>query len=374
MILVYSDSHMIDDQWLPALNFAHEYQVCHNIDHYISTPAAIKIAFTTDRFQNDYDPSPKYPRPGYEQKINLLKLSSNLVFAADTELHPFHRNIWKQCHDKNVYWIIPGALNNNSIVDSEHTIGWPWWLGSMVYLYTHLSHKLTEIQPQLPKEKYFDALLGRSRPHRDFIYSSVKSAQLDHKITMTYQQNQSSEGLKKFFDTEFIWESGCDPIEELAGTHSTVNYQGFTDGLSRIIPIELYNQTAYSIVAETSAENDLLFFTEKIVKPILARRLFVVFAGQGFLAALRRLGFQTFENIIDESYDSVYNNNDRYQAAFDQVQRLCSMDQAQVYEQIKDRLEYNHNLLMTTSWDRVMFNQIQQKLDQCIIQNLTTTN
>ena len=100
----------------------------------------------------------------------------------------------------------------------------------------------------------------------------------------------------------------------------------------------------------------------------------MVFAGQGFLATLRQLGFQTFENIIDESYDSVYNNNDRYQAAFDQVSQLCNMEQLQVYKQIKDRLDYNHNLLMTTNWDRVMFNQIQQKIDQCIIQNLTITN
>jgi hypothetical protein len=365
---------MIDNQWLPALTFTHTYQVCHNLEQYILTPADIKIAFTTDRFQNDYDPPTECPRPGYEQKINLLKSASNLVFAADTELHPFHRDIWKQCHGNNVYWIVPGSLNNNSIVESTHVITWPWWLGSMVYLYTHLAHKLTEIQPQLPKEKYFDALLGRARPHRDFVYSSVKSTGLEDKIVMTYQQNRNPTELKKFFKTEFIWEPGCEPIEDLAGTHATVSYQGFTDGLSRIIPVKLYNQTAYSIVAETSAENDLLFFTEKIVKPILARRLFVVFAGQGFLASLCRLGFQTFENIIDESYDSVYNNNDRHQAAFDQVQRLCNMDQKQVYEQIKDRLEYNHNLLMTTSWDRVMFNQIQQKIDQCTIQNLTITN
>jgi hypothetical protein len=75
--------------------------------------------------------------------------------------------------------------------------------------------------------------------------------------------------------------------------------------LSQVIPLSIYNQTAYSVVAETNYDNNYIFNTEKIVKPILARRLFLVVSGQHYLRNLRSLGFKTFDGIIDETYDTI---------------------------------------------------------------------
>ena len=145
-------------------------------------------------------------------------------------------------------------------------------------------------------------------------------------------------------------------------THSAeqVQYQGQTLALSVIVPIQLYNQTAYSIIAETHADNRYSFFTEKIFKPILAQRLFIVFSGWKYLENLRSLGFRTFDNVIDESYDQIYNDDERWAAAFEQVKRLCDMNQLEVFEKISEQVQHNYNLVMDTKWQTNYLPPVQQ--------------
>ena len=96
---------------------------------------------------------------------------------------------------------------------------------------------------------------------------------------------------------------------------------------------------------------------------MIARRLFVAFTGYQFLANLRRLGFQTFGAVIDESYDLIKNDRARYAAAFEQVKILCSRDQQEVYNTIKPVLEHNYNLIMTTDWTQYAADQIRERIN-----------
>jgi hypothetical protein len=89
----------------------------------------------------------------------------------------------------------------------------------------------------------------------------------------------------------------------------------------------------------------------------------VIFSGRGFLQNLRSQGFKTFGHVIDESYDLVYNEHDRWSAAFEQVQKLCNMDQQEVFEKIAPIVEHNCSLLMNTDWTQHMLNQLQQKIN-----------
>ena len=100
---------------------------------------------------------------------------------------------------------------------------------------------------------------------------------------------------------------------------------------------------------------------------MIARRLFIAFTGYKFLQNLHRLGFQTFSNVIDESYDFIENDNDRYAAAFEQVKQLCNKDQAEVYQLIRPMLEHNYNHIMTTDWTMFAAKQINQVLDQQLV-------
>ena len=111
------------------------------------------------------------------------------------------------------------------------------------------------------------------------------------------------------------------------------------------LPFKIYQQTAFSLICETTTNNDASFFTEKIAKPMLACRLFVVISGQYYLKNLRKLGFRTFDNVIDESYDSEPDPVKRWNLALEQVKWLCSQDQGKILKSIIPIVLHNQNQL-----------------------------
>jgi hypothetical protein len=149
---------------------------------------------------------------------------------------------------------------------------------------------------------------------------------------------------------------------------------GEVKGLSQIIPFKIYNQTAYSVVTESCIQNHFSFFTEKIVKPIMARRLFVMFSGKGYLVNLRKLGFQTFDNIIDESYDSIDNNAERWQHAWNQVDWLNQQPQELVLEKIRPIVEHNFSVMMNTDWYGIFRKQLTQNLVNVLVADVDSTD
>ena len=63
---------------------------------------------------------------------------------------------------------------------------------------------------------------------------------------------------------------------------------------------------------------------------------------------------------IDESYDLIFDDNQRYAAAFEQVKKLCSMPQQEVYEAIKDTVEHNFNIVMSRNWTHYSTDKITE--------------
>lgn len=346
MILVYSDSQIIDLDWIPNIKFPDEIQVVHTTDEFVNNGADRKIAFTTHRLHCDYDiDCPAYQ--GFEEKIIFLSEHSNLVFSFESEIHNFHWQIWEACHRDNVYWCLPGFVNDRDDINS-HIICWGDWFKTTALIYQRLPAQLAELRPYDVKPRYFDALLGSPKPHRDFVFSAVNEHDMHDQVIMTYGGQWSDEHF--YAKDYFIWEQGTVSVGKTLGTADWADYHGHRCHLSQIIPIKVFNDTAYSIVAETDHDNTLSCFTEKTAKPMLARRLFVAFTGYKFLHNLRRLGFQTFGDVIDESYDLILDDQDRYAAAFEQVKRLCDMDQQTVYDTLRPVFEHNYGIALNRNW------------------------
>lgn len=367
MIAIYSNNY-ITDYYIGQLKFDDAYQVHHSIDQYQNARATIKLAFVNHI--NSYEP-PESEQQRLEQVIDGRKFCqeiaqaknhSDLVFAFDVEMHSYFIDIIQRHQQANVFWIIPGQINDPAIVDQSQVIVRNEHFKITVDPYFSMLHKLDQIQHNFTKPMYFDALLGTVKPHRDFLHSSILNYNLQHKILSTYQ----NQGLGKLREIG-LWESDIEQFDHVVTRFTDqVQYHGQPLALARILPIKIYNQTAYSIVAETGADNRYSFFTEKTAKPIIARRLFVIFSGRGFLKNLHNLGYQTFENVIDESYDLIYNDYERWNAAFEQVQLLCSMDQQTVLEKIAPAVEHNYKHLMTVDWVKLTIHHLQQKINSLI--------
>lgn len=101
-----------------------------------------------------------------------------------------------------------------------------------------------------------------------------------------------------------------------------------------------YNHSCYNIVSETHV-HDEIFITEKIWKPIIAQQIFVVHGKKNYLQDLKNLGFQTFNTIIDESYDKESEPKKRINKIVELCKWLKKQNWKELYEQTKDIREHN---------------------------------
>lgn len=344
MISVYYDSQLLQNEWLNYILRGLTCTPFTDLTAFENDTANFKIAFTSHRLHCDHD-----AYTGFEKKVNRLSAVSKLVFSFESELHWYHWEIWDKCHQPNVYWCLPGAVNDRSDM-SNNIIYWGDWMKTTANLYKQLPTVTANYKPFNNKPRYFDALLGSPKPHRTFVNEAVKENNLEDKFIMTYggQWDDNNFYAKDYF----IWEPGTEVVEKDApGTCGYVKYHNILCHLSQVIPTQVFNDTAYSIVAETDFDNTLSFYSEKTAKPMIYKRLFVAFSGYKFLQNLHELGFKTFSNVIDESYDLIKDDDQRLAAAFEQVKYLCSRPQEEIYSQIVDTLDHNYNLIMNTNWN-----------------------
>ena len=101
-----------------------------------------------------------------------------------------------------------------------------------------------------------------------------------------------------------------------------------------------YNYSAYNVVSETHDSGDT-FITEKIWKPILMQQIFVVHGKQHYLKDLRDLGFHTFNNTFDESYDTEEDPNKRIDKIVDLCRWLKEQDPQRLYSVTENIRKHN---------------------------------
>jgi len=101
----------------------------------------------------------------------------------------------------------------------------------------------------------------------------------------------------------------------------------------------------WHVVTETVYFQPKLHLTEKVFKPIIAQRPFILVAAPGNLAYLRSYGFKTFDHWIDESYDLETDNYIRIEKITQEIARLCAMPTSQLkhmHEEMQEILLYNY--------------------------------
>lgn len=105
---------------------------------------------------------------------------------------------------------------------------------------------------------------------------------------------------------------------------------------------EWYDSTAFSIVAETTTYSKYeLHITEKSFKPIAYYHPFVTWGQTGTLEYLRELGFETFENLFDESYDIRQDQLHRLQIL---AKNIGNFDQWNYDSLTLQKLQHNRDL------------------------------
>ena len=117
-----------------------------------------------------------------------------------------------------------------------------------------------------------------------------------------------------------------------------------------------YTESYCSIILETHFDCDQsggAFLTEKTFKCLKHGHPFVIIGAQGSLQALRDLGYRTFDHCIDNTYDTIVDNTQRYCAALAAVKQLQAQDMQAWFLQCVDDVTHNQQLFCAGKRDRL---------------------
>jgi hypothetical protein len=247
-----------------------------------------------------------------------------------------------------------GAKRNTIPVDDFFMVYRPWWMYNLMRL-NQFESTVSDNKPYL-----FDVLLGARRPHRDYVMMALQKHRrlLDNSI-VTYRDvfaggfvdDLSQIAVNSFPNEVLQWPYVSKNLKEEWEVTKEIK-----KNISPFLPYKIYQQTWFTVVCETHNTADSFFLTEKTSKPLFAKRPFVFFGPMRHLANLKKLGFKTFDSVIDESYDEIEIDDERYRQAFNQMLSLSQQDPGRVMLQLNDILEHNHNRM----W------QLQQETQQAM--------
>lgn len=122
------------------------------------------------------------------------------------------------------------------------------------------------------------------------------------------------------------------------------------------VDTELFSSSYVNIILETHFDADQsggTFLTEKTFKVLKHGQPFIVVGPAGTLATLRKLGYRTYDHCIDNSYDSVRDNTQRWQRIQQEISRLHQRDLAQWITECYPEAEHNQQLFCQTKRDRL---------------------
>lgn len=115
---------------------------------------------------------------------------------------------------------------------------------------------------------------------------------------------------------------------------------------------ENYMDSYFSIVTETLFYRVGNYISEKTWKPIAHLHPFVIVGRPGTLKYLKHLGFKTFSDYWDESYDEIENNAARMQSVYKTITTLLNKSNEEwdtLYQELLPILEWNRNTLLNVN-------------------------
>lgn len=254
----------------------------------------------------------------------------------------------KFCSNNNKIWIwanidgLPMSILHQSTLlslDKQLTSSCITIFVDGILLDYHSLTKLCHIQIKtfpynfcLHVPRIHNAVVDKINCSRDFMLTTVKKASAPHRDILWSQLN-AIDGLIDCGHTNYG--SGKNRIGQQSHQH------GWSDGHPSM---DLYQDSWLEIAPET-LYRDGYMISEKTVKPIVTKTPFLTVSTRCYLEYLRQQGFQTFGNIIDESYDQQPLVKDRVRLMLEQLQDIIRNGSEAFYKECADVLEHNQNRL-----------------------------
>lgn len=137
-----------------------------------------------------------------------------------------------------------------------------------------------------------------------------------------------------------------------------------------------YAQCAIEVVLETLFDDQRQHLTEKALRPIACGRPFIIVSTPGCLQYLRDYGFETFDGLIDESYDTIQDPDERLYAITAEMKRISMLAPDQKRKLWQDLYEIsakNRQLFFSDQWHDKIVSEFKNNFDSAIAR-VTCTN
>ena len=166
------------------------------------------------------------------------------------------------------------------------------------------------------------------------------------------------------------WPVNDADIHALLARADLAPYKNFQDTYGRYLDLSigLSQQAFLSIVTETVFHYPTYVLGEKTIKPIVAKRPFVLVSTPGSLRLLRAAGFETFDQWWDESYDDIADPTQRIKAIFAVIDSVLSRPFSELknmYQEMQPVIEHNFH-----HYNNDFLNKELEKFDQACQSNL----
>ena len=266
----------------------------------------------------------------------------DLVLFIDIEFRPQTQLVeWIKSKHISRWLLSIGGLTHNEYLHPQVIYRPGWALNFMQW---------NQQRDDFPLERpyLFDCLCGTRRTQREYVMLALLESGLIDKGIVTYREifqggdcvETPAHVQAEFPELRVPWpyvSSNLDPAWEVA--------DNLDHSISGFVPWEIYSRTWFSILVETLGYGNTFLAAEKVGKCLFARRLFVHFGAPYFLHYLRSMGFETFDSILDESYDLQLTDILRWRSAFEQVRYLSTQNPQHILAKIKPVLDHNRDRL-----------------------------
>lgn len=204
-----------------------------------------------------------------------------------------------------------------------------------------------------PREKDFLCFQRRYNDHRLVLFLEMyRKGMLDNfYMSMDGTQPESGRSFEsnanylaqrrpefKFTEKEILDAKSCLPL-----ILDTTDFSSYPMEETQFSTEHYYENSLINIISETFFFSEEIHLTEKTFKPIAFKQPFIMMGAKGTLQHLKDLGFKTFSEFWDESYDN-QNDSNRMMSIFKIIDDISNWSQEQKIQfthDVKPVLEFN---------------------------------
>jgi hypothetical protein len=217
------------------------------------------------------------------------------------------------------------------------------WIANTVKLFEQKNAQYTQpVDHSDPNNNtwLFITLNNKPWPHRCTIMDKLAEHNLLDRGKYTWDSLQELDGRSPqhaydWYDWQY-WRPEKTLIDDLPAWCSGNSY-----GWNGELPA-CYSQCFFQIVGEATTQ--VVFFTEKVVPPLMTGKPFLVAGAPGFHSALADLGFELYDEIFDYGFDQIPDDKTRVEQMVQNIIQYADLNPVQLadlYKKIQHKAHKN---------------------------------